>query len=351
VLQQNLGALDAAVAQGSEAAQALERALGSRAGVSPLVQFLFGHGSPHAQCEMCFEFASHACTEASGRALALKTMPEQVCGRWACLVCFCERRNLSHLYGHLLTHAPDSLRNVGLHAGLLLRRVEEKHPHDPQAEQRQTARIEQRSRDAWPGLYFAVGELLAHNPGRHDGLTLLLLRTLGREALLVAEEQDQDQVCLALRLSEPSRWMLLREDGRWKPVFVGADAYAGTPPCALLSDGTFAPGPTQARVSYEVGAMLALVASGEWKRHATAHADNPGKLLAPVSWHAARQALMDDGRAVLAQRFDQFFAADDYAAALQALLVELDAQTWNFSSAWTPKDKPRAVEREEERQQ
>jgi hypothetical protein len=182
-----------------------------------------------------------------------------------------------------------------------------------------------------------VGELLAHNPGRHDGLTLLLLHTLGREAQVVAEENEWS---LALRLSEPSRWMLLQRDERWTPVFVGADDadVTGSPPTALLSDGTFAPGTAQARVCYEIGAMLALVAGGEWKRHALAHGNAFGKLLAPVSWHAVRQALMDDGRAVLAQLFEQFFTDGDYEAALPGLLVALEAQAWGFSSAWAPKD-------------
>jgi len=77
VVQQNMSALEAAVRQGSAAAQELEQALEARDGVSPLVQFLFGHAQqPHAQCESCFEFAGHVCTEASGGALAQKVRLE-----------------------------------------------------------------------------------------------------------------------------------------------------------------------------------------------------------------------------------------------------------------------------------
>jgi hypothetical protein len=66
VVQQNMSALEAAVRQGAAAALVLEQALEAR-DVSPLVQFLFGHAQqPHAQCESCFEFAGHVCTEASG---------------------------------------------------------------------------------------------------------------------------------------------------------------------------------------------------------------------------------------------------------------------------------------------
>jgi len=89
VVQQNMSALEAAVRQGSAAALELEQALEARDGVSPLVQFLFGHAQqPHAQCESCFEFAGHVCTEASGAALARKVGLETVRGRFVCLACF-----------------------------------------------------------------------------------------------------------------------------------------------------------------------------------------------------------------------------------------------------------------------
>lgn len=356
VIQLNMGALGAAVQEGKPAALLLERALAqdpdAEVGLGALVRFLFGGGGPrHAQCELCWQFAAHPCIEATGAALALKTGLHAVGGRSVCLVCFRECGGVERLFGHYLTHAPAALRNVGLHPELALRLAAEKFPRNPQAEQRQTARLERSAIERWPqARAFTVSELLAHNPQADDGFTLLLLHSLGREALTVADEQDQEG--LALRLSEPSRWYVVREGERWTPVFAGCedeDAQGPPPPPALFADGTLAPGlSAAARVGFEVGALLALVAGGVWKRHALAHGDAVGRLLAPVSWHAVRQTLLDEGRGVLAQIFDQFFEGD-YEAGLQELLAAVESNSWGFGRAWNTKDVPRAVQREQER--
>jgi hypothetical protein len=90
--------------------------------------------------------------------------------------------------------------------------------------------------------------------------------------------------------------------------------------------------------------MLALIASGVWKRHAATHGENYGKQLEYVGWHAVRQQLYDDGRGPLAELFDAFFKNGRYEEKLDKLLRKIHKKDWGFTSDWkhvrTPQPPP-----------
>ena len=85
------------------------------------------------------------------------------------------------------------------------------------------------------------------------------------------------------------------------------------------------------RVAYEIGAMLALVAGGVWKRHAVAHGEKNRKQLAYVGWNTVKQQLHDDGRGELAGLFDAFFRDGNYKEKLSKLLEKIKEQDWGFA--------------------
>jgi hypothetical protein len=291
---------------------------------------LFGYrGAPQLlQCARCDDVYHHACLEATGAELEARVLRPGDRGEVRCLVCFRECGNGLERVGHMLTHAPDELRMVGLNEQLVLRYVAEKFPRG----QLVTPCRWKKERTSFRPLC----ELLPLNTAPDDGLTGLLLKRLFSGATEIVSLCEDPKDRLWRGLSEPCMWVVgfdpTKEQGdQFRVAHAAPRKRKSFSPVALVGDGTFAPGLSMLeRLHFEVAVMLALVAAGEWKRQEAGA--RPGAELAYVGWHQVRRQLARDGRGELGELFAAFFARRVYSEeALKELFRRVDSSDWGFT--------------------
>jgi hypothetical protein len=220
------------------------------------------------------------------------------------------------LVGHYFTHSEEELRDIGVSERTLIQHFKTK--------------LGPFRRDPFENT--GLGPLWQLNPGRNDGLTLVLLRVVPRaifEYLRLAPKPP-DRLDREIRVSEPSNWELLLfgHHKLWTPN-LRRNACKEPQPIALLAEGTFDTSLTfEQRVCYEIGATLALIAGGEWKRA------RRNKLLEFVPWSRVRQTLQAEGRGELARLLQAFFQSRKYVEEVHELVRKVAEQNWGFEPTW-----------------
>jgi hypothetical protein len=241
------------------------------------------------------------------------------------------------LLGHYMGHSQEELSKIGVSSRLLLQYVNERYP-----------RLEEQ-KPLWTAFVLnkdPLCALLKRNGEKNDGFSGYQLRTL--PALFKRMFQHLGTLFLS-GASEPNHWWVTpyqpqegpaRLTRGWAACRGAQDTYCDRfgyqmRPTALIADGTFwlHPEPEE-RLAYEIGAALALVAGGVWKRHATADDKNYSKPLPYIGWHEVKQQLIGDGRGELADLFDAFFSSGKYRENIDELVDKINERDWGFADKW-----------------